>query len=163
MNYFFWFWVLLYFKMFYIFALCCFFPSHNITAAHFWVVNLFVFFHQMRQSRFAKSDMKPESTMLGLFFFFLQMEMQPRRRRWRGRHICMRGHLVWRELNVSSAYSRFCALLFQHHPSLMLVKLKELFKETRCFFTLIYWMSICLRVIILHFFLWFKTGFSREM
>lgn len=113
-------------------------------------MNLLNFFHQMRQSRFAKSDMKPESIMLGLFFSFFFFVFCKWKCSRGGAFVCVAGwHLVWRELNVSSAYSRFCALLFQHHPSPTLVKLKELFKEARCFFTLIYWMSVCLRVIIL--------------
>lgn len=134
----------------------------HISGSGLWICLIFFCYSQ---SRFEKSDMKPESNMLGFFLLFCK---------WKcslggggggdGTFVCVTSwDLARREVNVSSAYSQFCAPLFQHHPSATLVKLKELFKEPHCFFTMIYWMSICLGVIIFHFLLCFMAGFSREM
>lgn len=48
--------------MFFIFTLCCF---CSLIISQLRIAG---FFYQIRQSRFAKSDMKPESNMLGFFF-----------------------------------------------------------------------------------------------
>lgn len=73
--------------MLFLFTVGCFSlsPSHHIPAAHFWlwVVNLSDIFHQMRHSRFEKSDTKPGSCTLGslffccFFFFFCKWKCSP--------------------------------------------------------------------------------------